>query len=182
LEYNSPKRVIKSLSIERKNMNKVKNIALGGVFDRFHKGHQESIRKAISLAEKVYILMFDKGDEESHPDKMSVLVMPIEERKQLILSFLERHDKRKITEVTFMPDEFGVKAIFKWNILWTIEDLTLLQAEDDKEIAGRLFGLIDEKRKEIGLPPTKVIWIKSVKGVSGQKLSSSDMRKGGSND
>ena len=31
-----------------------KNIALGGIFDRFHEGHKGIIKKAIKIAEKVY--------------------------------------------------------------------------------------------------------------------------------
>ena len=155
----------------------LENIALGGVFDRFHKGHEHIIKKAIDRGKKVHLILIKCGDEETHAGKKADLVQPFELRHDVIKEFLKKVDPEGKVLLELAPEGVGIAPFLKWNIFWRIEDLTWFQVEEDK-IIMKVVNLINEQRKkEFGLPPIKVEWIRSLKDKTGKKISASDIRE-----
>ena len=154
-----------------------KNVALGGVFDRFHEGHKYIIKQAIDRGEKVHIILIKSGDEATHPEKDTESIQPFEVRKEAIVHYLKEADPKKKVSLKLSPEGIGIPPFLAWDIFWTLEDLTWFQVEEDK-IVMKIVNLITQQREEkFSLPPLKIEWIPSLKSKSGKKMSSSDLRR-----
>src|SRR5258708_39087487 len=66
-----------------------KTIAVGGTFDRFHKGHEAFLHFAFSKGEKVLIGI--TTDAFVSENKNGNDIEPFEKRKQLVITFLENN-------------------------------------------------------------------------------------------
>ncbi|MCR4263973.1 MAG: pantetheine-phosphate adenylyltransferase [Candidatus Roizmanbacteria bacterium] len=82
-----------------------KKVAVGGTFDRLHKGHEELLVTAFSVADRVAIGLTD--DRMIVSKTLSELIEPYEIRKKHLERFLKAHRFLKRSEIVKLSDSFG---------------------------------------------------------------------------
>ncbi|MGC9516571.1 MAG: phosphopantetheine adenylyltransferase, partial [Methanomicrobiales archaeon] len=135
-------------------------VAVGGTFDKFHKGHEKLLEKAFEIGEKVIIGVTSdefggqKGDVESCATRMSNLN-----------NFLEDYPgKYKVMRLT---DPYGTTIYDK------TFDAIVVSRETEKTALE-----INKIRKNNGMEPLAVIVIDIVMAEDGEPISSTRIRKG----
>lgn len=141
-------------------MHSYKKVAVGGTFDKFHKGHEQLLNKAFEVGETVIIGVTStefggqKGDVESCSTRMNNLK-----------NFLKDYPKKY--EVLRLDDTYGT----------TIYDDTfdaIVVSKETEETANK----INEIRIENNMDPLAVIVIDTVFAEDGEPISSTRIRKG----
>lgn len=143
---------------------KYKRVAVGGTFDKFHKGHKKLLKKAFEIGDEILIGVTSdefggqKGDIESCSIRMSNLG-----------KFLDKFSpeyQRKYSIVR-LEDHYGP----------TIKNETidaLVVSEETKPTADK----INEIRRNKGINPIKIEVIGMVLADDGKPISSTRIRKG----
>lgn len=137
-----------------------KKVAVGGTFDKFHKGHEQLLNKAFQIGEKVIIGVTStefggqKGDVESCAARMTNLK-----------NFLKDYPKKY--EVMRLTNSYGT----------TIYDNTFDAIVVSRETESTAYK-INEIRKKKDMKPLAVIVIDTVFAEDGEPISSTRIRKG----
>ena len=139
--------------------------ALGGTFDHFHKGHQEFLIYAFSLAEKIIIGITSNKMIQNKP--FAQTIESLKHRKQAVNEFLIGNSFKKRTRLVVLNDIFGptlesnsIKALMATR-------LTYLGAKK-----------INQKRKRKKLPLLPIHICPLVKSDDNRYLSSARIRQG----
>jgi cytidyltransferase-like protein len=156
----------------------VKNIAIVGIFDRFHEGHKYAIKEALNRGETLHILFLHTGDKFTHPDKRVDLVEPFEKRIKNVKDFIKSLEKEDKVKYYGEDGRIGLPPVFGWEVLRDCEDLNWIQCEADKNSYTPFEEVINFIRTHAyGLNPMIPVWIKAVTDENGNKISSSKLRK-----
>ena len=141
-------------------MHSYKKVAVGGTFDKFHKGHEQLLNKAFEIGETVIIGVTStefggqKGDVESCSTRMNNL-------KNFLKDYPEKY------EILRLDDNYGT----------TIYDETFDAIVVSKE-TEKTANKINEIRIENNMDPLAVIVIDTVFAEDGEPISSTRIRKG----
>lgn len=145
-------------------------IVCGGTFDHFHKGHSNFLKFACSVGKKLIIGV--TSDEFAGrlkiEDRGWSKIEPFEGRKQSILELIKSEGALNKVEIIEINDLFGPTLA---------KDLpidAIVVSDDTKQGAE----VINEKRKELGLNPLKVLIASSVAAQDGKPISSAGIRNG----
>ncbi len=128
---------------------KFQNVAVGGTFDEFHRGHKTLLMKAFEVSKKVLIGIssdqFAKKMKKPHPTS------PYRQRLKDLKDFLRQHQLMKRAEIIQLNDIYGV----------TLSEgcIEALVVSKETELAAHK---INKKRSEIGLPPLQIVVIDMV--------------------
>ncbi|MGZ7048192.1 MAG: phosphopantetheine adenylyltransferase, partial [Methanobacterium sp.] len=134
---------------------KFKNVAVGGTFDHFHKGHEKLINKAFEIGHNVLIgVTSDKfGGEKGNIEPCSRRIVELEE-------FLQKFDSPYI--VKRLEEPFG-PTIYNPQIDAIVVSLETKPTADE----------INEIRQKKGMEPLKIFIIDCVLADDGKPISSS---------
>lgn len=144
---------------------KFKLVALGGTFDRLHKGHQFFLKKAFSLGQRVIIGVTSDDFVKKKP--LSLEILPFEKRKKTLSEFLKKNNLLQRATLVKLDDIYGPtldKNLPLEGILVTEETLA----------GGQL---INKKRANFNLPHLEIIKINLIKDGSLENISSVNLRK-----
>lgn len=147
------------LAVEKK----FKNVAVGGTFDEFHKGHRALILKAFEVGKQVLVglsvdVLVQKMEK---PHKVATYDVRLEELK----SFLRRRGLLERTEIVPLYDHYGVTL--------SSNELDALVVSRDTESVARE---INEKRRVKGLHPLSIIIIDMVPAEDCVPISTTRIR------
>ena len=136
-------------------------VCIGGTFDDLHKGHKKLIEKAIDLAGENGFLFIGITTDDFVKNKKEV--KPFRTREKGIKKYLKRV---KLTKIDVKPinDKFGptIKEDF---------DVIVVSPESYKTAVE-----INEKRKEIGKKPIKIVKIPFILAEDNKPISSTRIR------
>ncbi len=141
-----------------------KTVALGGTFDKFHRGHERLISVAFQIGNKVYIGVTTDGFvqtlEKRHP------VQPYASRVKTLMMFLRA--KRWISRALIVPlnDPFGPAA--------TRPDIEALVISLDTLPSGKKLNQLRRKR---ALSVLKIHTVPISKAEDGGPISSTRIRR-----
>ncbi|MCS7116396.1 MAG: phosphopantetheine adenylyltransferase [Nitrososphaerota archaeon] len=140
-------------------------VAVGGVFDRIHKGHRALLTKAFEVGRSVLIGLV--SDEFATNVEGKILEHSYEERLMNLKRFLEKSFPNRDYKVSRLDDYFGPE-------IFTEEVEAIVVSE---ETVSRV-GLANELRIKKGLKPLEVIVVKMVLAEDGRPISTTRIRRG----
>jgi pantetheine-phosphate adenylyltransferase len=144
---------------------KYKKLALGGTFDRFHKGHESFIYNAFLISEKVLIGI--TSDTYLLKNKEKDFFEKFEIRKKSLISFLKKKDFFEKAEIIAINNKYGP----------TLRDRSIdaiFVSSKDVKIAEK----INLKREKNKLKKLKIVLAAMVLAEDTQKISSKRIRNG----
>lgn len=145
-------------------MGKYEHLALGGTFDRLHRGHKAFLRFAFDIGERVSVGLTS--------DAMVVKMgksnfLSFAKRKLELINFLRASGLLNRAKIIAIDDVYGNTLFEK-----TIDGIVV--TSDSKNGATE----INSKRRKIGLKPLAIINFDKVKSEDGRSLSSTLIRAG----
>ncbi|KPV63976.1 MAG: Phosphopantetheine adenylyltransferase [Candidatus Bathyarchaeota archaeon BA2] len=145
-------------------MKKLENVAVGGTFDEFHRGHQALLKMAFEAGNHVFIGLCsdDFVKKLGKPHKIA----PYEERLEELKSFLRRQGVLDRAEILPLHDPYGV----------TVSSNRLDGLVMSRETEARAYE-INEKRRAKGLKPLKIIVIEMVLAENGVSISTTRIQR-----
>ncbi|MCJ7713673.1 pantetheine-phosphate adenylyltransferase [Candidatus Bathyarchaeota archaeon] len=146
-------------------MKKYKKVAVGGTFDKLHKGHKILLLKAFEIGEHILIGLcsdeFAERIRKPHPTAR------FEERLEELEFFLKKHNLYERSEIIPINDPFGNTISNK-----CIEALVV--SHETKEMAIK----INEERIKTGSHPLEIIIINMVPAENYKPISTTKIREG----
>lgn len=138
-----------------------KKIAVGGTFDKFHKGHEKLISTAFELGEEVLIGITSDKFVNSKVHEIE----SFDQRVSRIKSFVEKFD-----------NDYEIKEIFDANGSADVDSVldAIVVSEETESSAGRINLL----RNNNGLNLLDIIVIEWIMADDGNPISSTRIRKG----
>jgi pantetheine-phosphate adenylyltransferase len=147
-------------------MKKYRKVAVGGTFDELHKGHKALLEKAFAVGENVVIGL--TSDEfvlkMGKPHKSS----PYTERLQELQAYLEKAGFSQRAKIVMLTDSLGL----------TTTDKCLDALIVSKETKTSTTDIINEKRKNAGLQPLKIVAINMVPAENHTPISTTRICSG----
>jgi pantetheine-phosphate adenylyltransferase len=140
-------------------------VALGGTFDRFHKGHEQLIRKAAEVGEEIVLGLTVDGF--SSTKELSDLIQPYNLRKQELTKGLVSLGVDLRTTIVPLEDVFGP----------TLNDGKIDGLVVTRQTKGGA-EIVNRERGRIGLSKLPIIEAELVKDKNGDYLSSTSIRRG----
>jgi pantetheine-phosphate adenylyltransferase len=145
---------------------KFKMAGVGGTFDEFHKGHRALLSKAFEMSERVMIGVstdeFVKRMGKPHQ------TAAYEERTKELRDFLKNQGLLQRTEIIPINDAYG-------GVLLSRDPIeALVVSKETQPVANR----INEKRKEIGIPPLEIVVIGMVPSENHKTISTTRIHTG----
>jgi len=144
---------------------KFKIVAVGGTFDEFHKGHRALLMKAFEAGEHVLIGLcsdeFAKRLDKPHS------TAPYEQRLEELKAFLHEHDISERAKIIPLSDIYGVTLA-----KGCVEALVVSMETESTALK------INEKRKELGLPPLQIVTIDMVPSENHVPISTTRIHRG----
>jgi pantetheine-phosphate adenylyltransferase len=140
-----------------------RNVAVGGTFDKLHKGHRALISKAFEVGDYVYIgLTSDELVSELHKTHK---IAPYNERLADLTGFLEKTEFENRFEISPLYTSYG---------------LTLNQIDLDALVVSqetiKTGDSINEKRIQTGLAPLRIVKIALVPAENKTPISTTRIR------
>ena len=146
-------------------MKKYRKVAVGGTFDEFHKGHKVLLMKAFEIGNHVLIgLCTDKFVEiMGKPHETASYKERLKELKVFLkdLSFSDE------AEIVPLEDPYGKTLTDK-----CIEALVVSEETEKTAI------IINQKRREVQMPPLNIVTINMVPAENYKPISTTRIRKG----
>ena len=142
-----------------------KKVALGGTFDRLHKGHMRLIEKALAIGDSIIIGL---TTDEMLKDYLKMhIVAEYEKRRKELTYFLER--KHVLKRITIVPlnDPYGP----------TLHDGEIEAIVVSRETVGRAEE-INNLRVKKGLKPLDIVVINMIRAEDFIPISTTRIRKG----
>ena len=145
-------------------MKKLENVAVGGTFDQFHRGHQALLKKAFEVGNHVFIGVCsdDLVKKWGKPHRVATY----EERLNNLKSFLRRQGVLDRAEILPLHDPYGV----------TVSSNSLDGIVVSRETEARAYE-INEKRRVKGLKPLKIIIIEMVLAEDSVSISTTRIQR-----
>ncbi len=146
-------------------MKKYKKVAVGGTFDKLHRGHKALLSKAFEIGEKVVIgLSSDEfASKMGKPHKTATY----HERLKELEAFLDKNGLAKRAEIVPLNDPYGLTLSGKGLD-------ALVVSKETESITDK----INKIRVEAGLPPLKIITISMVPAENCNPISTTRIRSG----
>jgi pantetheine-phosphate adenylyltransferase len=146
-------------------MKKFRKVAVGGTFDEFHRGHKVLLMKAFEIGEHVLIGLctdeFAKRLDKPH------VTASYKERLKELRAFLEALNLSDKAEIIPLNNPYGK----------TLTD-TCIEALVVSEETEKTALKINQKRREVQLPPLTIITINMVPAENFKPISTTRIRKG----
>lgn len=142
-----------------------KNVAVGGTFDEFHKGHSALLSKAFEIGEHVLIGLCT--DEFVKRMRKPHYVDCYKKRLKELKKFLCERGWLERAEIIPLNDPYGVTL--------SSGRVEALVVSRETEPRARE---INEKRKAKGLPPLEIIVIEMVPAENHAPISTTRIRRG----
>lgn len=143
-----------------------KTVAVGGTFDKLHKGHRWLLMKAFEVGEHVMIGL--SSDEFVGKLNKPHTTARYEQRLKELRSFLKEKGLLKRVRIIRIDDRFG-------GVLLSQGSIEALTVSRETEPTARS---INEKRKQMGMPPLEIIVIDMVPSEDHSAISTTRIRKG----
>ncbi|NIO37245.1 pantetheine-phosphate adenylyltransferase [Candidatus Bathyarchaeota archaeon] len=144
---------------------KFRTVAVGGTFDEFHKGHGILLKRAFEIGEEVLVgLCSDKFVEKMkkpHP------TASYEKRLEELQSFMQERSFLERARIVQLHDAYGVTLS-----RGCVEAIVVSEETEAAAIE------INEKRKELGLPPLHVEVLNMVASEDRVPISTTRIYKG----
>jgi pantetheine-phosphate adenylyltransferase len=138
---------------------KFETVAVGGTFDIFHRGHRTLLKKAFKVGNHVLIGLvsddFVKNLRKPHN------IAPYAERLEDLKNFLRKKGVLERAEILPLNDSYGVTLSRK-------EIDAIVVSEETEPRAYK----INEKRKNLGLPPLEIVTLRMVLSEDHYPISS----------
>ncbi len=146
-------------------MRKYEKVAVGGTFDKLHRGHKALLSKAFEIGEKVVIgLSSDEFvSKMGKPHKTATCSKRLKELE----TFLEKNGLAKRAEIVPLNDPYGLTISGKGLD-------ALVVSKETESIADK----INKIRVEAGLLPLKIITISMVPAENCNPISTTRIRSG----
>jgi pantetheine-phosphate adenylyltransferase len=139
--------------------------ALGGTFDRLHKGHEHLLATALQTASELLIGLTTEPLTISKP--LAQLIEPFEVREARLREFLRKSGVQERCSIVPLTDVYGTTLTDPVIDVLVVTEQTLPGA-----------GAINNARQELHLPSLPVVVADLVKDSSGAYLSSTRIRQG----
>jgi pantetheine-phosphate adenylyltransferase len=146
-------------------MRKFKEVAVGGTFDKLHRGHKMLLLKAFEVGQRVRIGL-TSDDFVLKMDKPH-LTAPYKERLKELRTFLRSLGLLEKAQIIPISDPYGTAASQK-----SLEALVV--SDETQETALR----INKKRSESKLPLLKIVAINMVPSQNCYPISTTRIREG----
>jgi pantetheine-phosphate adenylyltransferase len=146
-------------------MKKYEKVAVGGTFDKLHRGHKALLSKAFEIGEKVVIGLSSKefASKMQKPHKTATYPVRLKELE----TFLNKNGLAKRAKIVPLNDPYGL------TISGTDLD-ALVVSKETESIADK----INKIRVEAGLQPLKIISIRMVPAENSNPISTTRIRSG----
>jgi pantetheine-phosphate adenylyltransferase len=144
---------------------KFKTVAVGGTFDKFHKGHRALLMKAFELGEQVLIGL--SSDEFAEKLDKPHVTAPYKQRLEELKAFLFEHDFLRRTRIITLDDVYGV-TLSKGCVE------ALVVSKETESTAVR----INEERKRRELSPLHIVVISMIPSENHVPVSTTRIRRG----
>jgi len=160
------KKLLLNNKVLKKINMKYKLAAMGGTFDRLHKGHKTLIKHAFSQADKVYIGI--TNDEMGRKRKnCNYCIQSFDERKKQVEEFVSKIEKKDKVKIVKLNNIFGPTLTDKSIDLLVCSPLTKSGAD-----------LINQSRVKRNLKELPIEICLLEKSPDGKHISSTRIRKG----
>ncbi|MDO8657694.1 MAG: pantetheine-phosphate adenylyltransferase [Candidatus Levybacteria bacterium] len=145
---------------------KYNSVAIGGTFDRLHKGHREFLNFALSKSKKIIVGL--TSDNYIKTNKPGSTIESYKKRKRYLEVFIKRRGAESRIEIVPIDNLFGptLKADLP------IDAIVVSDASKEGAV------LINNARKKNNLPELTVVVTPMVKGEDGRVISSTRIRSG----
>jgi len=144
---------------------KYRRVAVGGTFDRLHRGHKALLERAFEVGEEVLIGV--ASDHMVEGKELAHLVAAFKERKESLKQYLEEKGWLSRAKLVMLERPEGV----------LLDDPSIEALIVSEETLPR--GLdINRRRVEKGLPPLRLEVVEMVLAENGRPISSSRIRAG----
>lgn len=142
------------------------HIILGGTFDRFHAGHELFIQTALERGERITVGITTSPLYQHKP--LSQIIERYKVREANVDDYISKN-RSHFQKVTIIPitDVYGSSLIDL-----SIDAICVTLA------TKKTAFLINERRKQTGMKPLKIITVPWVRGPDGQVISSERIRYG----
>ncbi|EQD48238.1 phosphopantetheine adenylyltransferase, partial [mine drainage metagenome] len=140
-------------------------VALGGTFDRFHRGHERLLSAANRLGGELRIGLTTPSYLRRHPKPDGDRIESYRRRRSHLLAWLARHRRRPYRIV---PLSDGVGGALD-------PDVTDLVVSSETERAGRRIQALRRSRR---LPPVHLMIVSLVRGEDARPIQSRRIRAG----
>ncbi|MDP7079843.1 MAG: phosphopantetheine adenylyltransferase [Candidatus Undinarchaeales archaeon] len=140
-------------------------VAVGGTFDRFHRGHEAILRKAFDLGDRVLIGV--TTDEMLGRKRAGHQLEGIEARRKAVERFLSSSGLDVRAEIIVLTDTAGPTATDP------AIDALVVSPETEPVALG-----INEQRQSNGLSPMDIVTIEFVMADDSVRISSTRIREG----
>ena len=146
-------------------MKKYEKVAVGGTFDKLHRGHKALLSKAFEIGEKV-VIGLSSDDFVSKMGKPHLTATYHERLKELEV-FLEKKSLAKRAEIVPLNDSYGLTVSRKGLD-------ALVVSEETESVTDK----INKIRVDAGLSPLKIIAISMVPAENCTPISTTRIRSG----
>ncbi len=146
-------------------MKRFKAVAVGGTFDKFHRGHRALLMKAFEVGASVLIGL--SSDEFARALRKPHKVASYEERLSDLERFLRRLGLSDRAEVVTLRDSYGV----------TLSEGCVEAIVVSRETESTAHE-INEKRRAGGLHPLEIVVIEMVPAENHTPISTTRIREG----
>jgi pantetheine-phosphate adenylyltransferase len=147
------------------NRKKYRSVAVGGTFDKFHKGHEKLIDKAFELGDLVLIGL--TTEKMLHKHTKPFLIASYSIRKKVLLKYLKNKGVKTPYQILPLDTPFGI----------TLTDVDLEALVVSHETSYRATE-INRLRKERGLKPLTITVIDLVLSEDNVPISTTRIKRG----
>jgi len=147
------------------NRKKYRTLAVGGTFDKLHKGHEKLIDKAFELGELVLIGLTTDKMLKSHTKLFSITRYST--RKKELIKYLKNEGYKNAYQIIPLDSPFGITLIDEEIEALVVSDETSNRANE-----------INTLRGERGLKPLTLIVIEMVLSEDAVPISTTRIKRG----
>ncbi len=144
-------------------MKKYRKVAVGGTFDKLHRGHKALLSKAFEVGK--YVVVGLTSDEFVAKLDKPHKTASYAERLWELISYLENSGFKGCFHVVALNDSFGLTLIG--------DGLDALVVSEETAKIGKI---INKKRSQAGLPPLKIITVNLIQAENQKPISTTRIR------